>query len=145
MEEPTVLSWEAGAAVVPPRLVPDQQDEEQLRLACRLRDCRERLGLPQRVAAQCLGIPRSAISGIESGARKVESLELKALAALYHRPVGYFLDEFPDEAAPEAPGLRVLTVAYLGLGHADRERLTDYAELLVTARERRRILSTKDA
>ena len=38
------------------------------------------------------GIPRVAISGIENGKRKVDALELEALARVYKYPVAYFLD-----------------------------------------------------
>jgi transcriptional regulator with XRE-family HTH domain len=47
-------------------------------------------------SAEQTGIPRSAISDIERGERRVESLELKRLAELYGVTVSYLLD---DEAA----------------------------------------------
>ncbi|WP_328453616.1 MULTISPECIES: helix-turn-helix domain-containing protein [unclassified Amycolatopsis] len=109
-------------------------DEEQECLAARLRGCRERLGLTQRAVADRLGVPRSAISGIEAGTRKVDSLELKALAGLYRRPVGYFLEEPAGHPSEPARLLRL----YQCLAAADRTRLVEYAELLEIARTARR-------
>lgn len=109
-------------------------DREQACLAERLRACRERLGLTQRAVADRLGVPRSAISGIEAGTRKVDSLELKALAGLYQRPIGYFLEETPGHPSEPARLLRL----YQCLAAADRTRLVEYAELLEAARTARR-------
>ncbi|MBB4683861.1 helix-turn-helix domain-containing protein [Amycolatopsis jiangsuensis] len=104
-------------------------NDEQDRLAERLRRCRESSGLPQRVIAERLGVPRSAVSGFESGTRKVDCLELKSLAALYRRPVGYFL----EEEAVRPPETARLLLLYQRLGTADRARLVEYAELLEIA------------
>lgn len=69
-------------------------------LARRLREAREFVNLSQTFVAQQTGIPRSAISDIERGERRVESLELKRLAELYRMPVDYFLGNEPgDELA----------------------------------------------
>jgi transcriptional regulator with XRE-family HTH domain len=65
-------------------------------LAQRLKEAREYLGLSQEYVSQQTRIPRPAISEAEAGRRRVESLELKRLAALYGRPLSYFL---PDDAA----------------------------------------------
>ncbi len=51
-------------------------DERQQRLAERLREAREYLGLSQQFVAEHTSIPRVAISAIENGKRKVEALEL---------------------------------------------------------------------
>jgi transcriptional regulator with XRE-family HTH domain len=83
----------------PDRLEPD--DAEQL--ARRLREAREFTNLSQQFVAEQTGIPRSAISDIERGTRRVESLELKRLAALYRMPVDYLLgNEPPQELAGTA-------------------------------------------
>jgi transcriptional regulator with XRE-family HTH domain len=71
-----------------PRNDPERED-----LARRLREAREYLGLSQEYVSQQTSIPRPAISEIEAGRRKVESLELKRLAVLYGRPLNYFLPE----------------------------------------------------
>lgn len=71
-------------------------DPEREYLARRLREAREYLGLSQDYVSQQTGIPRPAISEIEAGRRRVESLELKRFAALYGRPLSYFLGDEND-------------------------------------------------
>jgi transcriptional regulator with XRE-family HTH domain len=83
----------------PDRLEPD----DAAQLARRLRDAREFTNLSQQFVAEQTGIPRSAVSDIERGTRRVESLELKRLAALYRMPVDYLLgNEPPQELAGSA-------------------------------------------
>lgn len=60
-------------------------------LAARLKEAREFANLSQGFVAEQTGLSRSAISEIERGQRRVESLELKRLAAVYRMPVEYFL------------------------------------------------------
>jgi len=62
-------------------------------IGARLKEAREYLGLSQQEVATALNLPRTAVSMMESGQRGVESLELKALAKLYQRPVAYFTGE----------------------------------------------------
>ncbi|MGO9254895.1 MAG: helix-turn-helix domain-containing protein [Bryobacteraceae bacterium] len=76
---------------------------ERENLAARLKEAREYLGLSQEYVAQQTDIPRPAISEIEAGRRRVESLELQRLAELYSRPINYFL-RCADSPAPEARG-----------------------------------------
>ncbi len=75
----------------PDRLGPN----DAAQLARRLREAREFTNLSQQFVAEQTGIPRSAISDIERGTRRVESLELKRLAALYRMPVDYLLGNDP--------------------------------------------------
>jgi transcriptional regulator with XRE-family HTH domain len=50
------------------------------------------------------GIARSAISDIERGVRRVESLELKRFSKVYRYPVDYFLgDAVPEQAGAGTP------------------------------------------
>jgi transcriptional regulator with XRE-family HTH domain len=81
-------------------------DDEREFQARQLREARDYLGLSQEYVSQETGIPRPAISEIEAGRRKVESLELKRLAALYGRPIRYFfLSDLPIEnGSTEAAG-----------------------------------------
>lgn len=60
-------------------------------LATRLREARVLAGLPQRQAADQLGIPRPAISWIESGQRRVGAVELFRLAHIYGKTVEQLL------------------------------------------------------
>ena len=52
------------------------------------------------VAAE-LGVPRSAISNMESGLRQVSSIELTRLAALYGRPIEWFVSPNTQEDATD--------------------------------------------
>src|SRR4051794_30459416 len=84
--------------------VPSEGDRQTL--GDRLRIAREYVGLKQEEVARHVGIPRSALSNIEAGQRKVDALELARLAKLYQRPVSWFTgeeaideDAFPAEIA----------------------------------------------
>ena len=98
-------------------------------LAERLREAREYVGLSQEEAARHLGISRTAVTNMESGQRKVDALELKGLAGLYKRPVGYFTGE--SEVERDLPSdVAVLARAASGLSDRDREELRRFAEYL---------------
>ena len=103
------------------------QTREQL--GARLRDARDYLGLSQEEVARSLGIPRSALSNIETGQRRVDALELKRLAELYKRPVGYFTGEAPVQSGlPE--DIAHLARAAAGLSDRDRQELSRFADYL---------------
>jgi len=110
---------------------------ESQQLARRLREAREYLNLSQQFVADRTGIPRSAVSDIERGARKVDSLELRKLARLYMFPVGYFLGE--EEAGDD---VRMLARAVTDLTEDDRAEVVRFAQFLrysaETDRKRRR-------
>lgn len=83
---------------------------DQKYLASKLRLAREAIGITQDVAATSIGLPRTAITKIESGERLISTLELSKLAKLYHRSISYFFsDEVGDDLIVElhrvAPGL----------------------------------------
>ena len=101
-----------------------EQTESQ-QLANRLREVREYLSLSQQFVADKTGIPRSAVSDIERGARKVDSLELRKLARLYMYPVGYFLGE--EEAGDD---VRALARAVTDLTEDDRAEVVRFAQFL---------------
>jgi transcriptional regulator with XRE-family HTH domain len=101
-------------------------------LAQKLREAREYLGLSQEYVAQQTRMPRPAISEIEAGRRKVESIELKHLAALYGRPLSYFLPTHESDADGEGQAdieakLRNTTK---GLPSEDIEEVLRFAEYL---------------
>lgn len=60
-------------------------------LGSRLRAARDRRGLSQQAVADALGLPRTAITNIETGARAVSTLEMTKLADLYGQTPSYFL------------------------------------------------------
>lgn len=94
-------------------------------LGRRLREAREYLNLSQQFVADKTGIPRSAVSDIERGVRKVDSLELRKLARLYMHPVGFFLGE--QEPSPE---VRALARAVTDLTDQDRAEVLRFAQFL---------------
>jgi transcriptional regulator with XRE-family HTH domain len=95
---------------MPPKRNPQRahnSDCDRDHLAQRLREAREYLGLSQEYVAQQTKIPRPAISEIEAGRRRVESLELKRLATLYDRPLSHFLaSDVPPESQSDAGASR---------------------------------------
>jgi len=102
---------------------------DRQKLGAKLREAREYLGLSQDEVAGILGIPRTALSNIESGQRGVDALELKKLAQLYKRPVMHFTGESqPDEGMPE--DVAHLARAAAGLSEGDRRELSRFAEYL---------------
>ncbi len=87
--------------------------------------------MSQQVVSASTGIPRSAISDIERGHRKVDSLELRKFARLYRYPVSYFLDE-DDDKGPSAGDNTVsaLARAVTDLTDRDRAEVLRFAEYL---------------
>lgn len=108
---------------------PDASGEsEQQELAARLREAREYVGLLQEDIAQALGIPRASVSALEAGKRRVSSLELRRLARLYRRPVGWLLGE-DIEIDVSAPLFRATSA----LSDNDKEQVLRFAEFLAGA------------
>jgi transcriptional regulator with XRE-family HTH domain len=101
------------------------EETESQQLAKRLREVREYLNLSQQFVADKTGIPRSAVSDIERGARKVDSLELRKLARLYMYPVGFFLGD--EEAGDD---VRALARAVTDLTEGDRAEVVRFAQFL---------------
>lgn len=59
----------------------------------KLKKARLEAGLKQEHAAKHMNLPISAISVMESGARKVDVFELYKLAELYNKPIEWFFHE----------------------------------------------------
>ncbi len=109
----------------------DNDDETRRHLGDRLREARKYLGLKQEEVAAYLKIPRTALTDIENGQRRVEVIELARLARLYRQPIGYFAGE--EEASASLP----VDVAHLArraadLSRQDRNELGRFAEYLRT-------------
>jgi transcriptional regulator with XRE-family HTH domain len=68
------------------------------RLADRLRTARDRRGLSQQAVADALGLPRTAITNMENGARAVSTLEITKLVELFGQTPTYFLSPNGEEA-----------------------------------------------
>jgi transcriptional regulator with XRE-family HTH domain len=108
----------------------EQESEE---LASRLREAREFANLSQQFVAKQTGIPRSAISDIERGVRRVESLELKRFADLYRMPLSYFLrtgDEEMAGAAEDDPFIKALARAAKEMNEHERGEVLRFALFL---------------
>ena len=107
----------------------DSDEEERRRLGGRLREARKYLGLKQEEVATYLKIPRTALTDIENGQRRVEAIELSRLARLYRQPAAHFTGE--DDASSSLP----IDVAHLArraaeLSQQDRNELSRFAEYL---------------
>jgi transcriptional regulator with XRE-family HTH domain len=106
-------------------------EKEKIKLAERLKEAREYLGLSQDEVAAHLKVPRTAISLLEAGQRKVDSLELKKLATLYQRPISFFVgEEDGGFEAPKINEIRMLQRAAAGLKQKDVEEVLKFAEFL---------------
>lgn len=97
-------------------------------IGAKLREAREYLGISQEEASRKTNISRSAISLIESGRRKLDSVELSALARLYQQPVSYFIGDIdPSEVSND---ISILARSYSQLSDQDRQELVRFAEFL---------------
>ena len=115
---------------------PDPGDEDRKALGDRLREAREYLGFSQDQVATFLGVSRSALSLMETGQRKVEALELKKLAGLYKRPVGYFTGEEAEETSFGAD-VKHLARKVAELAPDDREELARFADFLRARKQKK--------
>lgn len=102
------------------------EDQDWRDLGARLREVREYLDLSQQVVASRTGIARSAVSDIERGHRKVDSLELRKLARIYGYPVSYFL----GEESPTSDTISALARAVDDLTPEDRDEIIKFAQYL---------------
>ena len=118
---------EAEAPAVGGELPSDEN--EQAALGARLKESREYVGLLQEDVATALGIPRTSVHALEAGKRKVTGLELRRLARLYRRSVGWLLGEEDVELADAEPLFR----AAAALSESDREQVLRFAEFLAAA------------
>lgn len=107
----------------------NDESVDRQKLGARLREAREYLGLSQDEVAKYLSIPRTALSHIESGQRRIDALELKKLAQLYKRPVVYFTGESQSDAGM-SDDVAHLARAAAGLSEGDRRELSRFAEYL---------------
>ena len=76
------------------------QDDVIRAIGQRVRSVRERLRMTQETVAERLGIPRSAVSDLETGKREISATELFGLADLFSEPVDELLGI--GEPSPDA-------------------------------------------
>ena len=106
----------------------DDIEGQRQQMAQRLRDARAYLGLSQDEVASALGISRPAVTNIESGARKVEAVELDKLARLYGRTVQFFLTGEQAVAAKSRADFLARTLN--GLSEKDLQEVARFADFL---------------
>jgi transcriptional regulator with XRE-family HTH domain len=111
------------------RIHANEGDEENASMGARLRQAREYLGLSQEAVAEALGVPRASVSAMESGRRKVSSLELRDLARLYKRPLDWFYDGGAEPIA-EDETFSALFRATKNLNQEDKKQVLRFAEFL---------------
>ena len=70
-----------------------RMEDLRIHLGARLKQARQEANLKQEQVARYLKVPVSAISGIESGHRKVDAGELFHLSKLYGKPLDWFFEE----------------------------------------------------
>ena len=109
--------------------VPADSDTDRVNLGTRLREARKYINLSQAFVAGHIGIPRTALSQIESGRRKIDALELKKIADLYRHPVSYFTGE-TSNVVGVARDINHLVISASKLSDHDREELGRFAEYL---------------
>ena len=124
----------------PAGLAPGQEPDRKT-LGKRLRIAREYVGMKQEDVARHLSIPRSALSHIEAGQRKVDALELSRMAGLYQRPTGWFTGEDTPPEAELPEEIAGLARAAAGLSSRDLQELARFADFL---KSRARIRETAD-
>lgn len=116
---------EEPAGFAAPGADPDRQT-----LGESLRQAREYVGLKQEDVARHLSIPRSALSHIEAGQRKVDALELTRMARLYQRPVSWFTGEDAAGAGELPEEVAHVARAAAKLSSQDRQELARFADFL---------------
>ena len=112
----------------PDRLTPHdtEPDPELIDLAQRIRTEREHLKLSQAQVADVLGIPRPAVSAIETGRRRVNSVELKKLGELF----GASVDRLLGHETEDDPTAVELFRTAKALTQEDRHQVLRFAEFL---------------
>ena len=116
--------------------MPTETKNERSNLAARLKAAREYVGLSQEEVAAILRVPRSAVSLMEKGERKVDALELKTLAGIYQRNLHHFTGTEEPAALPEEIAHLARTASQLK--PKDLEELTLFAQFLQSKANPRR-------
>ena len=97
-------------------------------LGQRLKAARDYLDLSQDDAANAVGLPRSAISLIENGRRKVDAVELAQFSDLYSQSIESLTGRAASPVLPES--VHALARAATELSNEDREQLLSFAKFL---------------
>lgn len=106
-----------------------KDETDRVALGARLREAREYRGFSQDDVARHLGVPRTAISLMESGGRRVEALELRQLAKLYQCSMEE-LTGGEVAAPPKDEAVQMLARAAEALSADDKREVLRFAEFL---------------
>lgn len=113
------------------------KENDRAALGVRLKDAREYRGFSQDDVAKVLRVSRSAISLIENGARGLDILELRKLAALYQCSIEELTGEQPSEKR-EPNSIRMVARAAAALSPEDRTEVLRFAQFLQARKPRTR-------
>lgn len=116
------------------------ESHEGMELAERIRVERNYVGLSQADVAQALGIPRAAVSALETGKRRVSGLELGRMAALF----GTSVDRLLGRELPADETVTALFRATDALSETDKEQVLRFAEFLRGAGKAPRVELAED-
>jgi transcriptional regulator with XRE-family HTH domain len=105
-------------------------EADRRRLGEKLRQAREYVGYSQDEVATFLKVPRTAVTNMENGQRKVEALELKRLADLYRQSVDYFTGHENEAGFALPADVALLARQAAALSPKDREELGRFADFL---------------
>jgi len=93
----------------------------------KLKEIREYLGYSQDDVAKYLAIARSAVSLIENGKRKIDSVELQKLSELFETPIDLLTG---TATTHQGENFTVLQRAVNSLSSEDKEEVLRFAEYL---------------
>ena len=99
-------------------------------LAGRLKEAREYCGFSQEEVARHLSVPRTAISHIENGSRRVSALELPRLAKLYQTSMESLTGQDHESPEPESESVRMVARAAADLSETDRAEVLRFVQFL---------------
>lgn len=113
-----------------------KEENEWEELGERLREAREYRGYSQEEIAEYLDISRSAVSLMENGSRKVDTIELRRLAELYEVTIDKLVGQTagPNEKNED---IQMVARATQDLTPEDRKEVLRFAEFLQSKRARR--------
>lgn len=97
-------------------------------LAAKLKEAREYCGFSQEEVARHLSVPRTAISHIENGSRRVSALELPRLAKLYQTSMESLTGQ--GNEGPEPESVRMVARATADLSETDRAEVLRFVQFL---------------
>ena len=110
------------------------EDKDRATIGARLREAREYRGFSQEEVAKFLRVPRSAISLMETGARRVDVIELKKLAKLYQSSVEDLTGAASGEEV-DIGSIKMVARTTAQLSPEDQSEVLRFAQFLRSRRE----------